>query len=175
MKLLHQETRNTLSTRPEMHSSSQIRGVRTALGPDLSTIAPLPSLPLRPLPSLPSGTQGLVRPGPMEPHTDKRQPCQIGLAVAAWGNGPLIFLRHAARLPGLPLSPDNVERAIVGRLCQAARLAASSRRDRVLPAPSASPGSRRNGNGASAEGLAPSCEGPVFLHSPSFLTGCSSR
>lgn len=37
-----------------------------------------------------------------------------------------------------------------------------------MPAPSASPGSRRAGNGASAEGLAPSCEAPVFRPSPVF-------
>lgn len=79
-----------------MCSSSQIRGVRTALGPDLGASRTLS------LPSLPSRTQGLVRPGPMEPDTNKRQPCQIGLALAAWGNGPLISL---VILPGCPVYP----------------------------------------------------------------------
>lgn len=79
------------------------------------------------------------------------------------GEPSLDLLRHPARLADLPLSPDNVERTIVGRLCQPGGLAASSRRDRVLPAPSASPGSRRLGNGASAEGLAPRMRGSSFL------------
>lgn len=51
------------------------------------------------------------------------------------GERSLDFLRHPARLPGLPLSTYNVERAIVGRFCQPGRLAASSRRDRVCQRP----------------------------------------
>lgn len=173
MKLLYQETRNALSTR--VRDLQQLANPRRANGarPGLEHCSQ--RLSLRPLCSRRQRRQGLVRPGPMEPDTNKRQPCQIGLALAAWGNEPLISLRHPARLPGLPLSPGNVQRTIVGRLCQPGGLAASSRRDRVLPAPSASPGSRRTGNGASAEGLAPRGEGPVFRPSPSFLTGWSSR
>jgi hypothetical protein len=85
------------------HRCSQIRGLRAALGPDLSTTRrPLSLQPWASLglagPSQASRTQGLVRPGPI----NKRQPCQIGLAAAAWGNGPLISF---VILPGCPAYP----------------------------------------------------------------------
>ena len=128
---------------------------------------------------LPSRTQGLVRPGPMEPDTNKRQPCQIGLAVAAWGNRPLISFVILPRLPGLPLSPgwllqrraDN-RRPLVPAWPPGSAFRARDRGcqrpvPRLVPAVEETARARK---GSPPDGWL-----QFSLHSPSFLTGWSSR
>lgn len=180
MKLLKQESRNALSTRPEMCTSSQIRGVRTALGPDLTTTRSPLSAATWALSAF-SAFSAFSNTGSGPAWSDVQATTMPNwLGAGRVGERSLDFLRHPARLPGLPLSPRNVERTIVGHLVPAwppgqplCPGIVCSRRS------TASSGSRRNGNGASAGGTRPSScpvwPAPVFLHSPSFLTGCSSR
>lgn len=169
MKLLHQESRNALST--QARGAQQLANPRRANGarPGLGHLA-LPSLPSRTTGSGPAWSDGTRH--------EQATTMPNWLGGCRVGEPSLDFLRHPARLRGLPLSPGPLQRRadnrrpLVPAWPPGSLLAPGSC---VVPAPTASPGSRRNGNGASAEGLAPRCEGPVFRPSPSFLTGWSSR